>query len=485
MRTPLVVLGVRVILIVALASVAPAIGAQGLEVEVGPQPQAIVDGEAAPSQIPDTIALRLILRTLAAVSHDHARQILVPLGFDDADADNVIATAVEYREKTDPLDAQVTLAFSGSVPPDLDALETARADAVRHAETNLRSRLGSGADARIADMLAEVKAGIRVVPIYDPETPGGQTCTDMGWWNADEFNECQYTCGDQCQRKQICGGAPCEPWPHYCWRCPAGSGGGGTPGATCAEMSWYPAQEFDQCTAGCSEPCVKKQWCSTGPCEPWPHYCWKCRVAGGGGGGGGTGNLFTYIQSSFDGDRAWSVATAETDYGPAPQVRVGVETTIRDLVDTASSVSGQIQGFPSATLELSIGANQVKAVAGGDDRDRFEVLHVFRLWVGESIIRWIRERFFERLGSSLLCYQFFADIGIACDYQLIPYCPARCARMDVLFLVVPKPPVPPEVCPPYRLATRTWIKAWREETVCNRIGTSTPAVGCFCSDVRL
>ena len=164
---------------------------------------------------------------------------------------------------------------------------------------------------------------------------------------------------------------------------------GGTLGLSCGEMSWYYSYEFDDCTNACTEPCVRKQWCSSGPCQPWPHYCWKCRANGGGTGGGGTGNLYTYIQVAFDGERSWSVATAETDFGVTPQVRVSVETTIRDLVNSSSSVHGQIQGFPSATLELSIGATQVKAMEG-PERDRFEVVHEFRLLIGETIIRWIR-----------------------------------------------------------------------------------------------
>lgn len=477
--------GPRLAAALCLAALSATAGAQGLEIEVGPEPQAIVDGEAAPAAIPDTIALRLILRTLAGVTRSHAKQLLVPMGFEGADADAVISAAVAYRDRVEPLDEQMTLTFSGGAPPSMDALETARADAVRQAETDLLGRLGTGAEFRIAAMLAEVKHGIRVVPVYDPETPAGQTCADMGWWNADDFNECEYQCDDPCQRKQICGGAPCEPWPHYCWRCSSGGGGGGSVGLTCAQMSWYPAQEFDQCTAGCSEPCVKKQWCSTGICEPWPHYCWKCRVPGGGGGGGGTGNLFTYIQASFDGERAWSVATAETDYGAGPQIRVGVETTIRDLVDTASSVHGQIQGFPSATLELSIGATQVKAVEGGDDRDRFEVLHVFRLWVGESIIRWIRERFFTRLGASFICASYIGmDPAGRCQYQVIVPCPVRCP-IPITGSIVAIPPAPqPSVCPLFVLTVKPWLKVWGEAIVCSPAGAWLPMPICHCFDER-
>src|SRR5262245_17685338 len=47
-------------------------------------------------------------------------------------------------------------------------------------------------------------------------------------------------------------------------------------GRTCAEMGWYPAGEGGQCGADCGEECERKQWCDTGLCEPYPHYCWRC-----------------------------------------------------------------------------------------------------------------------------------------------------------------------------------------------------------------
>lgn len=47
-------------------------------------------------------------------------------------------------------------------------------------------------------------------------------------------------------------------------------------GLTCADMGWYEHNEKEACDYECGHDCVKKQWCGTGLCEPWPHYCWKC-----------------------------------------------------------------------------------------------------------------------------------------------------------------------------------------------------------------
>jgi hypothetical protein len=48
------------------------------------------------------------------------------------------------------------------------------------------------------------------------------------------------------------------------------------PGLTCAEMGWYDAGDAEACSCECGHACVKKQWCGTGWCQPWPNYCWKC-----------------------------------------------------------------------------------------------------------------------------------------------------------------------------------------------------------------
>jgi hypothetical protein len=48
------------------------------------------------------------------------------------------------------------------------------------------------------------------------------------------------------------------------------------PGLTCAEMGWYEAGDAEACSCACGHACVKKQWCGTGFCQPWPYYCWKC-----------------------------------------------------------------------------------------------------------------------------------------------------------------------------------------------------------------
>ena len=109
----------------------------------------------------------------------------------------------------------------------------------------------------------------------------------MGWYGASQFGECERANnGQPCTKKQWCGTGKCLPWPYYCWM-PGSSGGGGgggdTPpeeepaaGKTCAEMGWFAAEEFEACNeASSTGSCIKKQWCDTGTCEPWPHYCWK------------------------------------------------------------------------------------------------------------------------------------------------------------------------------------------------------------------
>lgn len=475
-----------VALVIAASASAPA-RAGDIEVTVGPSSQPIVDGLVEPARIPDDVALRLLLRTVGNVSPGLGRRLLIEVGLQDQDLDMAMGVANDYKTAMASLDAKLAFSFEGSMPPDPDAIEAERFNALRTADAMLRSRLGEQSWVQMAELLLIVKEGIKVVPVYDPETPAGQTCEAMGWWRSDEFDTCYATCAEQCTRKQWCGSGPCDPWPHYCWKCPSsgGGGGGGTPGLTCGEMSWHYSYEFDDCTNACGEPCVRKQWCSSGPCQPWPHYCWKCRANGGGTGGGGAGNLYTYIQVAFDGERSWSVATAETDFGVTPQVRVSVETTIRDLVDSSSSVHGQIQGFPSATLELSIGATQAKAMEG-PERDRFEVVHEFRLLIGETIIRWIRERFFERLGTSFICYRLVPETAgqPECGYSRIEPCTARCRHQSPAVMLIPRLPEP-TLCPPYLLVGQAWVKAWGETLHCAPGGPFTYPPGCHCFDVRL
>jgi hypothetical protein len=47
-------------------------------------------------------------------------------------------------------------------------------------------------------------------------------------------------------------------------------------GNTCADMGWYEHDSKEACDNACGHSCVKKQWCGDARCEPWPHYCWKC-----------------------------------------------------------------------------------------------------------------------------------------------------------------------------------------------------------------
>lgn len=45
---------------------------------------------------------------------------------------------------------------------------------------------------------------------------------------------------------------------------------------TCDDMGWFAADQRDDCDSSCSSSCVKRQWCEYNTCEPWPNYCWKC-----------------------------------------------------------------------------------------------------------------------------------------------------------------------------------------------------------------
>ncbi len=105
--------------------------------------------------------------------------------------------------------------------------------------------------------------------------PGGSgdptlSCDVQGWFNADEKPDCDAQCGHSCERKQVCNGQLCEPWPHYCWRC-------GPPPAsnTCEAQGWYEHDERDLCEQESSAACIRKQICGGEPCQPWPNYCWK------------------------------------------------------------------------------------------------------------------------------------------------------------------------------------------------------------------
>lgn len=63
----------------------------------------------------------------------------------------------------------------------------------------------------------------------------------------------------------------------------------GTPGTTCAAQGWWEHDGKTACelSIGNQAPCVKKEVCGSGPCQPWPFYCWKPPYVPGGGGGGG------------------------------------------------------------------------------------------------------------------------------------------------------------------------------------------------------
>lgn len=106
-------------------------------------------------------------------------------------------------------------------------------------------------------------------PDTGPVDPAA-TCAYHGWFESDAKDGCDVQCGHSCERKQVCGGQLCQPWPHYCWRC------GPPPAAnTCEAQGWYEHDERELCEFESGRTCGRKQICGGEPCEPWPHYCWK------------------------------------------------------------------------------------------------------------------------------------------------------------------------------------------------------------------
>ncbi len=117
------------------------------------------------------------------------------------------------------------------------------------------------------------------LPSGAPAPPlDGTPCQDLGWYNGDQYNEC-LAAHTTCERKQICNGGGCVPAPYYCWKSSAPPPPPPTPapppGKTCPEMGWYVADQYNQCVAASGgQACTKKQTCGTGDCMPWPNYCW-------------------------------------------------------------------------------------------------------------------------------------------------------------------------------------------------------------------
>lgn len=138
-------------------------------------------------------------------------------------------------------------------------------------------------------------------PDPDPPPPG-DTCADMGWYDAHESTDCTNSCSGSCVRKTWCADGLCQPWPNYCWKCdapeppPCGNGTCGPgedwnncaldcdppAGSTCESAGFFDSDEHNECDASCNYDCKKKTLCNGQLCQPWPNYCWKCPTGSGG-----------------------------------------------------------------------------------------------------------------------------------------------------------------------------------------------------------
>lgn len=102
------------------------------------------------------------------------------------------------------------------------------------------------------------------------ETTQGYIATyAVGGWS-----QCSATCGGGYQTRSVAPSsymatAPSASAPDAVQSCTGES-------CTCDDMGWYAADQRDQCDSECGSACTKKSWCGSNECEPWPHYCWKC-----------------------------------------------------------------------------------------------------------------------------------------------------------------------------------------------------------------
>ena len=298
-------------------------GAAGDEPLVEPEADA-----AAVAAVPDSVVFDLFMLAIVKQPASGRRAFLRQAGLSDAELAAGLAFVDQYADQRVRFyrregGAGLRKDFLDRTFASLDKLATPAIAARLRAYAAGSARLGvrvvtDSAEAAVVAAGVPPKAASLAVP--DTPTEGGATCEEMGdgWYYSGDLLDCNANCNEPCVRQMNCTGGACQPWPNYCWQCQAG----GPPiGKTCAEMHWFPAQQADDCADSCGGPCVKKQWCDNGYCQPWPNYCWKCGDAPP---PPPPTELTTYYSVAFD-DEALYVASSVTSTDPTEDVKAQIE----------------------------------------------------------------------------------------------------------------------------------------------------------------
>jgi VCBS repeat protein len=256
----------------------------------------------------------------------------------------------------------------------------------------------------------------KAAPLRVPEMPleGGATCEEMGdgWYYSGDLLDCDANCDEPCVKQQTCNGGACQPWPNYCWQC---QGGGPPIGRTCDEMGWYDAQEYDDCVRDCNGVCMHKQWCDTGYCQPWPNYCWKCSDEPP---PPPPDELTTYSSIAYD-DAAFYLASSVTSTDPGQEVKGEIQVFNDETGQEVTSESGEGAGDASAAATMLIEggtSNVANFGIGGWFKKKWNAIFNFlkkkTLW---QIFKVIQESFAHGK-NAVTCYGNPTQNGTQCSY---------------------------------------------------------------------